>query len=257
MNGTDPREAEPIAPAPGASVALEPDAPAPRPVPPGDRAPARSASVVDLLLNPRAFFEALETRPVSLAMPALIVLLIGIVAGIAAYLVAAAVADAIAIPGAEGFSGIAGAFGLIGALVVTVLVWVIIAAAFFVVSMAFKGRGDFNRLLAYVGWGHLPQVFGGIVYLAIMWNYLSELRIPQLTDPAQIQEWSEILMQDPTMRIATLVSLLFLLWSANIWIFGVRSGRKLSTRDAAITVLVPVALYILVTIVPSLIGGLL
>jgi hypothetical protein len=224
------------------------------PVPSPRRAEARRTSIVDLLVNPRAFFDALEARPVGLGLPALVVLLSGVIGGIAAYLVSSSLVNAIEIPGAEGFGGIAGAFGFIGALIMTLLVWVVIAAAFFVISMAFKGRGDFNRLLAYVGWGHVPQVIGGIVYLAIMWNYLSNLRIPTLTDPQQIAEWSATLMKDPTMRVATLVSLLFLLWSANIWIFGVRSGRKLSTRDAAITVLVPVAIYILITIVPSLVS---
>lgn len=202
-------------------------------------------SIVTLLVNPRAFFEALERGEVSLLVPALIVLAVGAVGAVAAYQISAVLMDAMQIPGVEGIGGVIGIIGAISALLGTLFFWVIYTAVFFVISMAFNGRGDFTRLLAYVGYGHLPQVIGGLVSTALTWNYLSNLRIPPLTTPEAIQEWTTTLVQAPTMQLATIVSLLFLLWSANIWIFGVRTGRKLSTRDAAITVLVPVLLYIL------------
>jgi hypothetical protein len=56
-------------------------------------------------------------------------------------------------------------------------------------------------------------------------------------------------MKDPTMRLASGISLLFILWSANIWIFGVRTGRRLSTRDAVITVGLPTLLFVVYSIV--------
>jgi hypothetical protein len=211
--------------------------------------PRRGAppSLVTLLTNPREFFEALEAEPVSLRVPFLIVLAVGVVGAVVAYQMSAALMGAMDIPGVEGFGDVIGAIGAVSALIGTMLFWVIYTAVFFVISMAFQGRGDFNRLLAYVGYGHLPQVVGGIVSAALTWNFLSDLRVPSLTDPEAIQEWTQSLLQDPAMQLATAVGFLFLLWSANIWIFGVRSGRKLSTRDAAITVLAPVLLYILYT----------
>lgn len=230
-----------------------------RPVPPG---PARSLpdadsapkwetarpSIVTLLVNPRTFFEALERGEVSLLVPALIVLAVGAVGAVAAYQISAVLMDAMRIPGVEGIGGVIGIIGAISALLGTLFFWVIYSAVFFIISMAFNGRGDFTRLLAYVGYGHLPQVIGGLVSTVLTWNYLSNLRIPPLTTPEAIQEWTTSLVQAPTMQLAAIVGLLFLLWSANIWIFGVRTGRKLSTRDAAITVLVPVVLYILYTL---------
>jgi hypothetical protein len=39
--------------------------------------------------------------------------------------------------------------------------------------------------------------------------------------------------------------MVFLLWSANIWIFGMQHARKLSPRDAALCVGLPVVIYIL------------
>jgi hypothetical protein len=44
------------------------------------------------------------------------------------------------------------------------------------------------------------------------------------------------------MILSSLLGLIFMLWAANIWIFGVRYARVLSLRDAAITVGIPVAL---------------
>jgi hypothetical protein len=46
-------------------------------------------------------------------------------------------------------------------------------------------------------------------------------------------------------QIAMIISMVFLLWSANIWIFGMQHARKLSPRDAALSVGIPVVLYIL------------
>jgi len=212
------------------------------------RAAARRPSLVEIFTNPRGFFEALEAHPVSLRMPALIVLAVGIVAAIAAYQVSSVLMNAIAIPGATGLGGVVGIIGGISALVVTFLMWVVYTAIFFVISMAFKGRGDFNRLLAYVGYGHLPQVIGGIISILVSWSYLSSLRVPSLTTPQAIQAWTLSLTKDPTMRLSVIIGLLFLLWSANLWIFGVHTGRKLSLRDAAITVGVPVLIYILYTV---------
>ena len=240
MNDTDQAGTEPAAPA--VSSGHPDDAP-------GAAVPQRTApSLVTLVTDPRAFFEALEGGPVSLRVPALIVFIVGVLGAITGYQMSSVVINALDIPGMEGLGGVMGAIGAISALIVVFLFWVIYTAVFFVISMAFKGRGDFNRLLAYVGYGHLPQIIGGAVSLVLTWSYLSNLRVPSLTDPAAIQEWTQSLLQNPTMQLASAVGLLFLLWSANIWIFGVRTGRKLSTRDAAITVGVPVLLYILYTV---------
>jgi hypothetical protein len=56
-------------------------------------------------------------------------------------------------------------------------------------------------------------------------------------------------MHDPAMmemtQIISIISIVFLLWSANIWISGMRNARQLSDRDAALCVGIPVVVYIL------------
>ena len=60
---------------------------------------------------------------------------------------------------------------------------------------------------------------------------------------------TKALMHDPAMmemtQIISIISIVFLLWSANIWIFGMRNARQLSERDSALCVGIPVVVYIL------------
>jgi len=49
-------------------------------------------------------------------------------------------------------------------------------------------------------------------------------------------------------QTAAVVSVVFLLWSANTWIFGLKQVRKLSLRNAAICVGVPVLIYVVYAI---------
>jgi hypothetical protein len=49
-------------------------------------------------------------------------------------------------------------------------------------------------------------------------------------------------------QIISIISIVFLLWSANIWISGMRNARQLSERDSALCVGIPVILYILYSI---------
>jgi hypothetical protein len=55
------------------------------------------------------------------------------------------------------------------------------------------------------------------------------------------------------MKIATALGIIFTLWSANIWIFGLQYARNLSLKNAAITVGVPIGLSVLYTILTMLV----
>jgi hypothetical protein len=57
---------------------------------------------------------------------------------------------------------------------------------------------------------------------------------------------------DPAMmeltQITSLISIVFLLWSANIWIFGIQYSRRVTVRNAALCVGIPVIAFIIYTI---------
>jgi hypothetical protein len=121
-------------------------------------------------------------------------------------------------------------------------------------SLLFKGQGTFKRSLEFVGYGYLPQIFGAILTSIVVLQYIPRVIVPRITsaatqDPQLIQDAVKALMNDPAMmemtQITVLISIVFLLWSANIWIFGIQKARNLSTRDSALCVAIPVVGYIL------------
>jgi hypothetical protein len=141
-----------------------------------------------------------------------------------------------------------------GALIMTFIFWLIVAGIFYLVSSLFKGLGSFNRVLEVVGYGYLPQIAGSLITLVTAIVYIPKIAVPTLTtaalqDPAMIEQVTKAFLHDPAMmeltQITTLVSIVFLLWSAHIWIFGIMHARGLSPRDAAICVGVPIVLYVL------------
>jgi hypothetical protein len=143
---------------------------------------------------------------------------------------------------------------VIAAFVMTFLVWIVWAGVFYLFSKVFKGTGSFNRCLEVVGYGYVPQIIGALVTVIAALEYLPRVAVPHLTsavleNPQMIQDATTALMHDPAMleftQISAVISIVFLLWSANIWIFGIKQARNIPMRDAAICVGLPVILLIL------------
>jgi len=201
-----------------------------------------------VLFDPGHFFEARMQEKPGLKVPALIALVIGLI-GAVSVIPMTDITMAMLPADMQGLgllmTVISAAIAFIGGL----LAWVIYGVIFHVVSMIFKGQGSLNRTLEFTGYGLLPQVFGGIIGTYFSYRLLSGLSIPSMTSPEQMVEFSEnlvaVLTTSPLAQIAGLVSILFLVWSANIWIFGMKHARSLSTRDAVLTVGIPMGLYIL------------
>jgi len=212
-----------------------------------------STSLIDILVRPDAFFSKTVVEKESLKIPALIVLGGGIVAAITGYLMGGLSAKMMAgvMPGLEvviTLSAMAGAF--IG----TFIFWLVASGIFYLISSLLKGQGSFIRVLEVVGYGYLPQIAGSILTLVAAVLYIPRITVPTLSkaaleDPAMIEQVTKAFMHDPAMmeltQITTLVSIVFMLWSAHIWIFGIKHARGLSSRNAAICIGVPIVLYVL------------
>ena len=213
-------------------------------------------SLFEILVRPGAFFKDAIAEKESLKVPVLIVLALGIVSAVNAYLIGGLTGQMMAglIPGMESIIAI---FTILGALLGIFIFWGIWAGIFYLVSSLFKGNGTFKRTFEFVGYGFLPQIFGAILTVIIAIQYLPRVIVPQITsaaaqDPQVIMDATKALMHDPAMmemtQIISIISIVFLLWSANIWIFGMRNARQLSERDSALCVGIPVVVYILYTI---------
>jgi len=210
-------------------------------------------SLIDVLFRPDDFFSYLKTKSESLKIPALIILAGGMVAAIYGYLMAGLSAKMMAnvMPGMESIISLA---AIPVTVIMTFIIWLIVAVVFYLISFLFKGEGSINRVLEVVGYGYLPQIAGSLITAVIAFIYIPKITVPTLTmaqlqDPAIAAEVTKAFAHDPAMmmltQITTLVSIVFMLWSAHIWIFGIKHARGLSPRDAAICVGVPIVLYVL------------
>jgi hypothetical protein len=212
-------------------------------------------NLLDLLVRPDRFFSSLEGKEPDLKIPAIIAIVGAIIAAVAGYAMSGLYAELFA-----GIGGGMGAFmGIITAVSAfigfLVMWWVVMAAAFFLISMIFKGSGKFTHTLANTGYGLVPVIIGSIVTTLVFMTYLPRIVVPvikNIQDPAVIQQAMQELMQDPVMmeytRVSMIISTLFLLWSANIWIFGVKEARRITLKQSFITVAIPVAAFIIYTL---------
>ena len=210
-------------------------------------------TLVNVLIHPTAFFEDASAEKENLKIPGLIVLILGIISAVSAYLIGGLTGKMMAgiVPGMESIIAVS---SILGAFVGVFLFWVIWTGVFFVMSAVFKGKGSFKRSLEFAGYGYLPQIFGAVLNVLVAVQYLPRIIVPLIPsstaqDPQVIIDATNTLMHDPAMRemiqITSLISIVFLLWSATIWIAGMRSARQLSDRDSALCVGIPVVAYIL------------
>lgn len=206
-----------------------------------------------VLINPNAFFAARLKDAVRLKVPLLIVLLSGLISGFGAYIIAGVTIEMlreVLPPEAQGIAATMGGISaFVGAVIVTLLMWVVFAALFFGISWLFKGTGTFKRTLEVVGYGYIPTIFSSIIGAVLIYQFVATAQIPQVTDPAEMAEIvTRWITENPMMWLSSIIGILFMLWSANIWVFGLKHARNLSTRNAVITVAIPVLAYIAYTV---------
>jgi len=134
----------------------------------------------------------------------------------------------------------------ISGLFVPVVLWVGYAAAFHAISAFYGGTGSFRTTLKYVGWGFLPKVVGSLVVLAGMYLAVSSTAAPESAEA--VARASRAVTNDPYLTMSRLVSPVFTVWCGVIWLFGVAEARDIDVRGAAVSVGVPVALSIALTV---------
>jgi len=213
--------------------------------------------VLSVLANPGKFFEERMKNEERLGIPALIVVLSGAVGGVSAFLMTSKTMEILGemmrMPAGAGgvFTSVMAFVSVIGAVVFSLLFWLIITAIFYGISAIFGGEGSFKRTLEFVGYGYIPTIFAGIIGAALTYHLVSTLTLPHIPAGAEpmevsriVQAWAQGLKRHPISMLSSAVGILFTLWSANIWIFAVKHARGLTTRNALLTVGIPVGAYI-------------
>jgi len=215
-------------------------------------------SLLNMLVHPDAFFENALREKESLKVPALIVLAGSVVAAAYGYIVGGPVSGLMtgAMPS---IATVVLIFAVIGPLLGTFLFWAIWSGLIFGISAALGGKGTFKRTLEFVGYGYIPQIIGTLITFIVALEYIPRVVVPHIafnpSDPNSgqiLQDAVKSLMHDPAMmeftQIAAIISIVFLLWSANIWIFGAKHSRQLTLRNAAICVAVPVVVFVIYSV---------
>ncbi|NPE29956.1 YIP1 family protein [Methanococcoides sp. SA1] len=197
-------------------------------------------TLTQVLTDPNGFFEEKMKSEVELKTPLLIVLFIGVLGAISAAIMTQKIMVLLP-PEAAAFGSIGVVFAVIGAFIGVLFMWVIYAGIFYVISSILGGKGDFKRVLEVVAYGLIPSIINSVISIFVIATSFSLENI-NLEDPALIEE---AILADPTMKLVTLVGIIVTLWSANIWIFGLVHARNMTVKNAAISVLVPVGIYIL------------
>lgn len=198
--------------------------------------------LLDLLTDPDAFFRARADAP-SLVGPTVVVLLV-IIVGLVGSLPALQATTA-GMPAQAGtFTSFVFIFGAVGAVVGTLVAWLLYAGVFHVVSAVVYGAsGSFSETLALTGWGFVPRIPEGVISAAVAYVVFSGATMP--ADPLQVAQVMQELRNDPLFTLASWLGIVFLLWSALLWTFAMRHGRDLTLRQAAVTVAIPVSVGLL------------
>ena len=213
-----------------------------------------AGQIGDLLLRPDAFFRRLVEEPENLKIPALIVIAGAIIYAVSTYLTSGITMKIFGnVPEMAGMAPILGIFGAVVAFFTFIILWwLIFSGAFYLISMAFSGSGVFKRTLQCSGYGLIPVIIGSLLSLLISLYYIPMIQVPVLTsvqDPAAIESAIQQLMQDTAFSelrmITSILSVIFVIWSANLWIFGMKNARSLPLKQAVITVIIPVVVYII------------
>jgi len=206
----------------------------------------------DLMINPGRFFRAALGEKEQLMTPGLIILVGGIAAAVSGYLAGSLSAHMME-PILQGMGPVIVAVTVVATFFGTFVAWFVWAGVFYLLSRLFAGSGSFWRCLEAIGYGFVPQILGMLVTAGAALVYLPKVTVPVLSSAAagnsqMVREATMALMHDPSMvaftEITTVVSIVFLFWSATIWIFGLKEARSLSLKNAAICVSIPVILYI-------------
>ncbi|MFP3908232.1 MAG: YIP1 family protein [Archaeoglobaceae archaeon] len=203
---------------------------------------------LNLISDPGRFFEELKGKEISLKVPLLIILVLSIIGGINQFLITIKLAEAFP----SDFAGIVrlGAYiGFIGSFAVMMIVWVAVSAIMHVISSYFGGQGLFKRTLEFTGYGFMPSILASAITTAVGAQYIASARVPKLsmTDIQSgefVNEIMSTMLPADFVYFSIIVSLAFGVWSLTIWTFGLKHARGLSTRNAAITVLLPFLAYV-------------
>nr|WP_321497397.1 YIP1 family protein [uncultured Methanolobus sp.] len=208
--------------------------------------------MLEALTNPNSFFRKKIQEEIEWKTPIAIIALVIVVKILSSLIVAVGAIDLFKdvaiVDGMESFASsmmiIWFIISIFTTIIGTLLWWLFYSALFYIISSIFKAEGEFARVMEFVSYGMLPNIFKSAL-IVFYGNKLLLTIENSINDPALT---TEALMSDPLMKIIPLLLIMFTLWSGYIWMYGLSYSRNISVKNAAIVVAIPVLLSILYTL---------
>ncbi len=199
----------------------------------------------DLLVNPDTFFRERAENPPALP-PLAIVLAVALVGGVSAFLTTQQLSASFPAD-AQQFALIGGVFSAVVAVIITAVAWVITAGIAHAVSgFLYDAEGEFKDTLLCTGYGYAPRILGAAV--GVVATYLAYQTVPVPTnamDPQAVRQFSRAIASSPYTLVASVVTLVVVVWQWFLWSFALKHVRNLTLREGAISAGVPLGLLFL------------
>lgn len=207
-------------------------------------------TLLGTVTNPESFFEG-RVPDVPLVPAVAVVLLVAVINAASGYLVIQHTLSALPADSQQQLGTVVYAGAIGGAVVATLVIWVVFAAVFhFLSTLVYEGEGSFRGTLAMTGWGYLPQAITALVSLGVLAYlfFVQGVPTPELSSAAAFQRYSQSLRSRPLLRATSVIGIAGTLWSGYVWISGVAAVHEIDEGDAFVVVAVPVAISVLWTL---------
>lgn len=198
---------------------------------------------MQLILDPDNFFKK-RAEGCDFRLPALIVLLTGIISGIGTTLLIVGLSSAVG----GSIKAVVWIVALISALIALLepfAIWGILSTILLVSLIFVEPDGDFRTLIALLGWGMLPRLFASITATTVLAFFI--FHIPADASAQQVAILQSNLQGGSIRLLIELVKMLALLWSGMLWTFAIQHTYELDLNHAAVLAYIPVVAYILVS----------
>lgn len=132
--------------------------------------------------------------------------------------------------------------GVVGALIMVFVIWVIGTAIIHFISLALGGEGEYYpQMMTIIGFSMIPLIFGGIIGLIL----LSMVEPMTITINMENPQVTKDLFDNTYLNISRFSGLLMQIWAIGILFFGVQSSHNLSSGKSAIVAGIPLLIVVI------------
>lgn len=238
----------------------------------------------DLLVHPGNFFRDLAAAPAAYRIPALIILVWGLLTAIHTFLIVSWMTGTFlqAYPHQQGMELLTGIFAVISVMAAVFSVpmafvyWGVAAFGLYLVSSIFSRTGSIWHTITATAWGMIPLVVCDAIQVPVFLLYRNVMAVtispefvnltlnghaagsPPLSSMSSA-ELAKYISFNPAFHEYSIVSFLVfaigLLGCSWFWFNALQHTRSLTPRQAAISVLVPVVLFLGVMLASRILNG--